>query len=308
VVTPWLLAALFAAPPIKGRPDDFIGAVGKFTLSAEILPSRFRLDETVMLTLKLDGAGDVSQVRTPDLSRSKAFAERFDVVGPATKESEQTRVVFDYPIRARSVEVKAVPSVRVSIYDESPPRPQYRLLRTAEIPVEVIPVPAKEAVSPYKTETPAVGPTFGSWTPIVGVVASMIVAVLFLRRSWQTNHQNESTLASTPRRRRGKPIDRPVVFVRAESERWIDGLADALSLAAGKRTSAEIVAAAERLGLGERIIDELKRNLEALDASRFGGEATVAVNSDALQAVKSEIERLVLAGMERSPSPRSARG
>jgi hypothetical protein len=289
-VTPWLLAALFAAPPIKGRPGDFIGAVGKFTLSAEIRPSRFRLDETATLSLNLDGSGDVSQVRTPDLSRSKSFADRFDVAGPASRRNEQTGVHFTYPIRARSLEVKAVPSIRLSVYDESPPRPQYRLLRTAEIPVQVVPVPVNEAVPPRDTDIPASAPTFGSWTPIAAVAAAMMIAVLYLWRTSLTKGRNESGPTSTPRRRRGKPIDRPAAFVRSDSERWIDEFADSLSLPPGKRTSAEIAAAAKRLGLEEKLIEELKQKLDALDASRFGGQSS-SLNLQELRRLSEEIKK-----------------
>jgi len=306
-VTPWLLAALVGvAPPIKGRPDDYIGAVGKFTLSSEIRPSRFRLDETATLVLKLDGSGDVSDVRTPDVARSKTFAERFDVVGPAIKKGEATGAVFEYPVRARSIGVKAVPSIRVSIYDESPPQPQYRLLRTAEIPIEVLSVPAKDASSSPQTKTPASGISFGSWTPLAAIVAAAVVAALILRPSSRTGTPNESAPASTPKRRRGKPIELPAVFVRGDSERWIDDLAGALSLPPGQRTSAEILTAATKLGLKKELVETLHRNLEALDASRFGGRAPPASIDHDLRAIVAGIKKVeaISEGGERSAAPR----
>lgn len=169
-------------PPVKGRPADFCGAVGRFELAAEVKPAKFRLDETASLSLTLKGVGDLSAFRVPDLMSQKSFAERFDVVGPTKRTPTADGVRLDFPVRAKSVVANGVPSIRFSIYDDRSPQPGYRLLRSLELPIEILPAKGKESFAENTPSSPASSsPSFGTWIPLA-VAATLLLAAFALRR------------------------------------------------------------------------------------------------------------------------------
>jgi hypothetical protein len=297
VVAVALLAALAAAdPPVKGRPDDFVGAVGRFALSADVRPSRFRLDETVWLVVELKGIGDLSKARAPDLSGSASFTAGFDVVGPPKRSAEPNVVRFEYPIRARSSSARSVPGIRLSIYDDAPPRPSYRLLRTAEIPIEVLPAGAGDVIT--ATAVPNDGDaswSIRSTTPFV-VVAAVIAAAgmtIWLRlRRFRNADATGGPREAKRRERRQRPFERPVAFRRADAARWFDRFGDALRLPSGRRTPMEIAVAAQRVGLDEALAASLRRNLSLIDEGRFAAARPTVLDEGAFDVALTRIQAL----------------
>ena len=306
------LAALAAAPPpLRGRPDDFVGAVGTFVMVAGVHPDRFRLDETAVLVVTLEGTGDLSNVRPPDLTKSRSFADRFDLVAPPKQTTEQRKVRFEYQIRARSTAVKAVPKLEASIYDDAPPRPHYRLLRTAEIQVEVLPAEEGQVVSlPPTPPSQSDDSLWRRYVSGVAVVGVLLLAVnLFLRgarrRPRPTITSRNASDAADRMDRRRRPPAAPAVFQREDGDQWFDRLGEALALPRGRRTTAEIADAAATLGVNPRTAELLRRNLVLLDAQRFG-QKQETTNDAELQTALDEITEITTSRQQRSDAASGA--
>jgi len=312
VVTAWLLAALAVAPPpLRSRPDDFIGAVGTFVMAASVRPDRFRLDETAVLVVTLEGTGDLSNVRPIDPTKSRSFADRFDLVAPPKQTTEQRKVRFEYQIRARSTAVKTVPKLEASIYDDAPPRPHYRLLRTAEIQVEVLPAAEGQVIAlpppPTSQSDDSLRRRYLSGVAVVGVL--LLATSLFLRGARRRlNPTIRSSIASNNAVRMDRlrqPLTRPAAFSREGGDQWFDRLGEALSLPQGRRTTAEIANAVAKLGVDLQTVELLRRNLVLLDAQRFGRKQETTSDAD-LQAALDEIIEIAKLDQSRSDAASGA--
>src|SRR5690606_40099083 len=55
--------------PLDGQPPEFTGAVGRFTVDAEVEPRRLAVGETCRLTVKIAGDGDLTRFAAPALRR-----------------------------------------------------------------------------------------------------------------------------------------------------------------------------------------------------------------------------------------------
>ncbi len=120
--------------PLDDRPDSYIGAVGRFTVDADLNPCRARVGDPVTLTLTLRGAGTLERAFAPPIGENEAVAERFKVYD-ATEETKGRSRVFTYSIRPLSEEVTEFPSVPVTWFDWEGDR--FKTVWTDAIPVEV---------------------------------------------------------------------------------------------------------------------------------------------------------------------------
>ncbi len=120
--------------PEQGRPDSYIGAVGKFRLSAELHPKKAKVGDPMTLTLTLSGEGTLDEAYPPDLARVAEIAQQFKVY-EATEETQGDARQFTYGLRPLKEGIEQFPAVPVSYFDVSTDR--YVTLRTDPIPIEV---------------------------------------------------------------------------------------------------------------------------------------------------------------------------
>ncbi|MBQ2682346.1 MAG: BatD family protein [Thermoguttaceae bacterium] len=71
--------------PEQGRPDNYVGAFGSFSLSASLTPQNAQVGEALTLSVTLQGTGSVLNVKAPDLEADPRIAERFRVYPPSEK-------------------------------------------------------------------------------------------------------------------------------------------------------------------------------------------------------------------------------
>jgi len=143
-------AELTALPlPKDGRPADFSGAIGNFSLSQKMEPSRGEVGEPMRLLIDVSGQGNFSAIPQPLLEstegwRTYAGSDRFrptDSIGfGGTKTFEVTVMPLE--------EVEQSPSVRFSFFD--PATKEYHTLTTSPEPVLV-----RGGQAPAPTPTPA---------------------------------------------------------------------------------------------------------------------------------------------------------
>ncbi len=120
--------------PEAGRPDTYVGAVGRFKLSASLAPTQAKVGDPMTLTLTLRGRGTLENAVAPDLARLPEIAGRFRIY-EATQETKADSCRFTYGLRPLSAEVKSFPAVPVSYFDVETER--YVTLRTAPVPMDV---------------------------------------------------------------------------------------------------------------------------------------------------------------------------
>lgn len=312
-------------PPVAGRPDSYVQAVGKFTLAASLVPSEAKVGDPLTLTLTLRGAGTLDAASAPDLAKNPEVAERFRVY-EATEETRGEARRFTYSLRPLQAGRTAFPSIPLSYFDVEQER--YVTLQTPALPLVVTEAERIEdteiAVAPgtrggraievqqdgilgniddlAALRDQSVRP--GGWlayVSLLGVVyvglvaAARYVAPYLADAAWQRRR-------AAPGRARQR-LQAACAEIRAGRQREgaeqlgaaVTGLvADLAGQAAAGMTSREV----ERQLAEWRVADELRRQvaslLETCDGARYGGSsaAVEALGDSAPPLVEALIRAL----------------
>ncbi|QDU60725.1 hypothetical protein Pan216_15750 [Planctomycetes bacterium Pan216] len=102
--------------PSEGRPNDFTGGIGRFSLSALVSPKEVRVGDPMTLTLRLSGRGLLDSILPPDLKRVPAIADNFRVYEP-TEETKSGERVFTYSLRPTKQGLTEFPSIPFAYFD-----------------------------------------------------------------------------------------------------------------------------------------------------------------------------------------------
>ena len=123
-------------PPVEGRPDSYLGAIGKFTAGAELSSARAKVGDPMTLTLWLRGEGTLDRAIAPRLEQLDAVSEAFKVY-EATEETQGDERRFTYSVRPKQAEIKEFPAIALSYFDVA--QEQYVTLNTDPIGLEISP-------------------------------------------------------------------------------------------------------------------------------------------------------------------------
>ena len=128
--------------PAEGRPADFGGAVGRFTVSAALLEPDGAGAGAVRVALRIEGEGNLSSFEAPPFPGAAGL----HLLGVRDDGGEPVRtVVYDL---ARGAGAAAVPSIRLPFLDPGPPA-AWRIAETAALPLPAAPgLPAGEPAPP----------------------------------------------------------------------------------------------------------------------------------------------------------------
>lgn len=124
--------------PEEGKPAEFYGLVGQYTISASAAPTKVSVGDPVTLTIRIGGNPYLKPVQWPDLEQVPELAANFKI--PAEKASptfESGQKVFTQTLRANSESVSQVPPIPLAFFDSKSGR--YVVARTDPIPLEVAP-------------------------------------------------------------------------------------------------------------------------------------------------------------------------
>jgi hypothetical protein len=121
-------------PPAEGRPAAWRGAIGTFSLAADVAPTRARVGDPLTLTLKVRGSGNHAELAPPDLASDPAFTDSFRVHAGSAETVGKERV-FTWSLRPLDAAVKAVPPIELPWFD--PARLEYVAGRSAELAIAV---------------------------------------------------------------------------------------------------------------------------------------------------------------------------
>lgn len=188
--------------PKDGKPEDFSGAVGKFTMDATVSPKKAAAGEPVTLKASVSGQGNFEGMGAPVLTGDEGWRSY-----PPTDKFQSTDSVgftgekaFEFPLIARQDQTRT-PGLRFSYFD--PSTEKYVVL--TQDPLEVnakaggagaaavsgTPVAAPQASKPAPTPTPASTPDVtamaggsSSWTSLLFrkefLIANASLAVAWL--------------------------------------------------------------------------------------------------------------------------------
>ena len=90
-------------PLPSGKPASFSGAVGSFSMTADISSDRVKTDEAVTVKVKISGNGNVKLVKNPEV----AFPNDFDIYDP--KVENDTKTTAAGVTGSKTIEYMAIP-------------------------------------------------------------------------------------------------------------------------------------------------------------------------------------------------------
>ena len=123
--------------PEEGKPANFSGLVGAFTLSASAAPVTVNVGDPITLTLTLEGSPYLRHFEMPPLGRQERLAQAFRIPEEmAPGRIEENRKVFTQTIRAQSDAVTEIPPIALAYFDTA--TGQYATAATAPIPITVL--------------------------------------------------------------------------------------------------------------------------------------------------------------------------
>jgi hypothetical protein len=119
--------------PEEGRPVEFTGAVGRFSVRAEAQPLNPVVGESVKLVVRIEGEGNLTIFDPPHPGE----LEGFHVRGSIEDRSWKHRTII-YDLMPLDTSVDAVPPIRFAFFDTASPA-RYRMIETEPIPLAVRP-------------------------------------------------------------------------------------------------------------------------------------------------------------------------
>ncbi|MDA3925345.1 MAG: BatD family protein [Kiritimatiellae bacterium] len=123
-------------PPDEGRPEDFIGSVGKEMITvAQLDTTVCKVGDPLTLTLEITGKISITNLRTPELSLQPNLLRDFKIYDNNVKtETLKNGKRFTYRIRPTKAGTLEFPPINISYYDTD--QHAYKTITTEPIPVQ----------------------------------------------------------------------------------------------------------------------------------------------------------------------------
>jgi len=263
--------------PVEGRPDLFSGAVGRFTVTASVEPTTIEDGDSLKLTLRIEGRGNLTHFDTPRFSEIPGF----HVYGAIDDRASPVRTIV-YDLTSTGGGVSGLPAITFPFFDPTPPgnwrtvkTPTFQVLWTgghlSEVPCRV--------VDPEPTRGPGAIVVVLAVLLVVGGIGFVVVRVLRGKKA-----APEPTPAEVFRGR-----------VAGADEDLEAALAEYLATHLGCAPAAVISPdLAERLaaaGVPENLAARTATLIAGLVATRYGGEGN-GDGRDAAIEVVGELDRV----------------
>ncbi|MHC4079570.1 MAG: hypothetical protein ACYST0_14150, partial [Planctomycetota bacterium] len=275
--------------PTAGRPAEFTGAVGRFSVRAEANPLDPTVGGSLKLVLRIEGEGNLEVLDPPRLDELSGF-HVFGKIDDRSKNTTHRTVTYD--LAPLSMAVKAVPPIRFAFFDPTPPA-GYRTVQTRRIPLTVGPLPAgarRDLLAAGKTgrlvpgvndifdiKTPAAEPRAAvplapspvlRWTVLLLPWLLVLLLWLWLRGRTQAEpHAVRARGAAAAFRAR---VGRPDTDI---GEAFAEFLAAHLDCSAAAVIAPDIGTRLEAAGLSKELAARAAALLESQVAARYDGAA-----------------------------------
>ncbi len=155
--------------PETGKPADFSGAVGEYSISAQVSRTTIEAGQALTLRLRISGRGNIATVTPPKLPKIRGLVVSTPTA-PETSESTTTARVYTYRGVATQSGSLRVPAIPYSYFNPSLAR--YDTAYTASIPLAVRPKPQAPV------DTDAARSTTNLWLIAVAGVLALLFGVI----------------------------------------------------------------------------------------------------------------------------------
>lgn len=277
--------------PTLGRPADYYGAVGQFSITPRLDRQRVKVGNSLKLILTIAGRGNTEFLRVPELDQ----LDGFHLMG-ATVQRYSDRVVVTYDLSPLSAEVEWIPGIVWNYFDTSPGEECFVELETEKLPVEVVPLAEGEALALLPgEESTAVTPGVDDIFDMKQLVADASVrrpstprpsmAALWIALPWLLcclavgglAHRRRSLADVSGRRARGaeRSFRRALADGSSPSDALVAYLADRLDVAAAAVIGPDLAERLRDAGVDDELATEVQAAVEAGVAARYGGSGGV---------------------------------
>lgn len=311
--------------PAAGRPADFNGAVGQFTLAAQVKPDSVAVGDPLTLTARISGHGNFDSIAFPMLGNSDAF-KTYDAK-LTTKELNENQTqgskTYEQVIIPRRLDAQQIPSVGFSYFD--PEKVRYVTLAAGPFAVQLRPAAAgagliaapnpaattptgrdiaylKPAPPTWRTPGTAVGsgPLFWSLQtlPPLAVLLAFMVA---RRRQLRSGDVRWARREQAPRSARRALRAAEQALQNNQREQFFEALADALrgyfghrlNLPPGDVTPEGLLRVLQTAQVDTALTARVQSLLELCDHARFGQAGGTALDREAGRHTLQEIAGLL---------------
>lgn len=293
-------------PLPSGAPSGFTGAVGQFSMKAELSAEEISVNEALSLKVTVRGTGNLPLMGEPEVNLPPDH-DLYDVTRSLNTSTSGNRisgsVVFEYPVVARHAGRFRIAPILFTWFD--PASRQYRSATTDEFSFTVlkgeseegagtlyIPGTMQESVENLGTDIRDIIRTSPSMSPvsfsligkrwyrmlfIIAVVLTLLVIILIrtvmrrnadlsLVRNRQANRLARNRLKMADKYRNSGDDDR---FYEEVGKAIWGYLADKLNIETSTLTKDVISAELGKGGVGDELLAEFSRILEESEFSRF---------------------------------------
>jgi len=124
--------------PETGKPAQFYGLVGRYTIAATAAPTQVNVGDPITLTIRIGGNPYLKPAQWPAIEQVPALAANFKI--PSEKASpviEDGQKIFTQTIRANNDAVTEIPAIPLAYFD--PQQGKYIVAETEPIELDVAP-------------------------------------------------------------------------------------------------------------------------------------------------------------------------
>ena len=286
------------------KPDNFSGAVGKFSVSATLTPEQVNANDAATLKVVVSGQGNMKLIRAPKVR----FPQDFEVYEP--KEDNKTtntatgakgNISYDYVVVPRHGGKFTIPPVEFCYFD--PEKEQYNTVRTDSFSLAV--AKAKGQPVAYTREQEDLNVLsndirfiklgrlketdpydfFGTtsyWLAYAALFAAFVVALLWMRRqqklnpnSWSVKGKKAGKVASRRLKKASKLMhEKDDAAFYDEVMRALLGYAcDKLSLPQGELSKENVISKLTSKGVEQSLTDAFIAVLSDCEFARYAPTA-----------------------------------
>jgi hypothetical protein len=307
------------------HPENFIGGLGKFNVTASATPESLRVGDPLTLKLSVErqpGAGGLDSISAPDLSKNEALAADFDVIDKApTGEAHGETKTFSYGLRPKRAGVN-IPALTMSVFDTA--TEQFKEVSTAPVSLKVTAasqLKTDEIVSAVPAATPrglknVEGGIYQNVTDLKELGDQRVNPMAYAGMAGGLAIAYAGIAFAVIRKRRLAGDERwqrrqrawPAASAALEQTRSIKGgdsgravrtavtglIGDMLNLPAAGMTAREAAKALETAGVGEPLRKQTESLLEQIDALEYSGggsaDGLIASAEALLPQLRRELE------------------
>ncbi|MBR6140269.1 MAG: protein BatD [Bacteroidaceae bacterium] len=282
------------------KPDNFSGAVGKFTVSATLTPEQVNANDAATLRLVVSGQGNMKLMKAPKIN----FPQDFEVYDP--KENNKTtntatgakgNITYDYVVVPRHGGKFSIPPVEFCYFD--PEKERYNTVRTDSFSLAV--AKAKGQPVAYtreqedlnvlnkdirfiklgELESIETDDFFGTstyWLAYALLFAAFVAAFLWLRHkqklnpnSWSVKGKKAGKVASRRLKQASKLLHAKddAAFYDEVMRALLGYAGDKLSLPVGELTKDNVISKLTQRGVEQGVVDAFIAVLSDCEFARY---------------------------------------